>query len=55
MQNDHDLIEEYQNGKISAYNELVKNHLSKIIGFFFNSTGDRMVAEDVAHAQSGLT
>ena len=48
MQNDHDLIKEYQNGKISSYNQLVKNHLSKTIGFFFNITGDRMLAEDLA-------
>ena len=48
MQNDHDLIKEYQNGNISAYDQLVKNHLSNTIGFFFNITGDRMAAEDLA-------
>ena len=48
MQNDHDLIKEYQNGNISAYDQLVKNHLSNTIGFFFNITGDRMDAEDLA-------
>ena len=48
MQNDHDLIKEYQNGNISAYDQLVKNHLSNTVGFFFNITGDRMVAEDLA-------
>ena len=48
MQNDHDLIKEYQNGKISAYDQLIKNHLSNTVGFFFNITGDRMVAEDLA-------
>ena len=48
MQNDNDLIKEYQNGNISAYDQLVKNHLSNTIGFFFNITGDRMAAEDLA-------
>ena len=48
MQNDHDLIKEYQNGNISAYDKLIKNHLSNTVGFFFNITGDRMVAEDLA-------
>ena len=48
MQNDHDLIKEYQNGDISAYNQLVKNHLSNTVGFFFNITGNRMAAEDLA-------
>ena len=48
MQNDHDLIKEYQNGNISAYDQLIKNHLSNTVGFFFNITGDRMVAEDLA-------
>ena len=48
MQNDHDLIKEYQNGNISAYDQLIKNHLSNTVGFFFNITGDRMVAEALA-------
>ena len=48
MQNDHDLIKKYQNGNISAYDQLIKNHLSNTVGFFFNITGDRMAAEDLA-------
>ena len=48
MQNDHELIKKYQNGDLSAYDELVKGHLSNTIGFFFKITGNRMAAEDLA-------
>ena len=48
MQNDHDLIHQYQNGNRSAYDEIVRRHLSNTIGFFYTITGDRMAAEDLA-------
>lgn len=48
MQNDHELIREYQNGNKSAYDEIVKRHLSNTVGFFFNITGNQMVSEDLA-------
>ena len=48
MQNDHELIKEYQNGNRSAFDKIVRNHLSKTIGFFFTITGDKMAAEDLA-------
>ena len=48
MQNDHELIKEYQDGDRSAFEKIVRRHLSNTIGFFFNITGDRMAAEDLA-------
>ena len=48
MQSEHELIKKYQDGDVSAYNQLVKKHLSNTVGFFFNITGDRMSAEDLA-------
>ena len=48
MQNDHDLIHQYQNGNRSAYDEIVRRHLSNTIGFFYTITRDRMAAEDLA-------
>ena len=48
MQNDHELIKKYQNGDPSAYDKLVKDHLSNTIGFFFNIIGNRMASENLA-------
>ena len=48
MQNDYELIKEYQNGDRSAFDKIVRNHLSNTIGFFFTITRDRMVSEDLA-------
>ena len=48
MQNDHELIKEYQDGDRSAFDKIVRRHLSNTIGFFFNITGDRMASEDLA-------
>ena len=48
MQNDHDLIHQYQNGNRAAYDEIVRRHISNTIGFFYTITGDRMAAEDLA-------
>ena len=48
MEIDHKLIKDYQDGDKSAFDSIVKRHLSNTIGFFFNITGDRMVSEDLA-------
>ena len=49
MQNDHDLIRQYQEeGSSAAFDLLVKRHLSNSIGFFFNITRDQMASEDLA-------
>ena len=48
MQNDQELIKEYQNGDRSAFDKIVRKHLSNTIGFFFTITQDRMVSEDLA-------
>ena len=48
MQNDHDLIKQFQNGNQLSFEELVRKHLSSTIGFFFNITGDKMLSEDLS-------
>ena len=48
MQNDQELIKEYQNGDRSAFEKIVRRHLSNTIGFFYTITQDRMVSEDLA-------
>ena len=48
MQNDQELIKEYQSGNRSAFDKIVRRHLSNTIGFFYTITQDRMVSEDLA-------
>jgi len=48
MQNDQELIKEYQSGDRSAFDKIVRRHLSNTIGFFYTITQDRMVSEDLA-------
>ena len=48
MQNDQELIKEYQDGDRSAFDKIVRRHLSNTIGFFYTITQDRMVSEDLA-------
>ena len=48
MQNDHKLIKQFQAGKQSAYDELVKRHLQTTYLFFLKFTKDPMDAEDLA-------
>ena len=48
MQNDQELIKEYQNGDRSAFDKIVRRHLSNTIGFFYTITQDRLVSEDLA-------
>ena len=48
MQNDHELIQQFQRGQEGAFDELVKRHLPTVFGFFFNVTRDEMAAEDLS-------
>lgn len=48
MQTDHDLIRNYQKGDSSAFDEIVRRHLSNTVGFFYNITYDQMASEDLA-------
>ena len=48
MQNDHELIQDYQDGNLSAFDEIVRRHLSNTIGVFFNISRDQMASEDLA-------
>ena len=48
MQNAHELIQDYQNGNLSAFDEIVRRHLSNTIGFFYNITRDQMASEALA-------
>ena len=48
MENDHELIKLFQNGNQTAYDRLVRRHLSNTVGFLYTITGDKMVAEDLA-------
>ena len=48
MENDHELIKQFQAGKQSAYDVLVKRHLQSTYLFFLKFTKDPMDAEDLA-------
>jgi len=48
MQNDHELIKDYQSGNRKAFDNIVKKYLSDTIGFFYMITGNRMASEDLA-------
>jgi RNA polymerase sigma-70 factor (ECF subfamily) len=48
MENDHELIKQFQAGKQSAYDGLVKRHLQTTYLFFLKFTKDPMDAEDLA-------
>ena len=48
MQNDHELIKQFQEGKQSSYDELVRRHLQTTYLFFLKFTKDPMDAEDLA-------
>ena len=48
MQNDHELIKQFQEGNQSAYDELVRRHLQTTYQFFLKFTKDPMDAEDLA-------
>ena len=48
MQNDYELIKQFQEGNQSAYDELVKRHLQNTYQFFLKFTKDPMDAEDLS-------
>lgn len=48
MKNDNELIEQYQNGSVAAFDELVRRHLDEVYGFFIKFTNNPMDAEDLA-------
>lgn len=48
MNSDHELIQLFQNGDFSAFDELVAKHLRETHNFFCRITGDVQEAEDLA-------
>ena len=48
MKNDNELIQQYQNGSITAFDDLVRRHLDEVYTFFIKITNDPMDAEDLA-------
>ena len=40
MKSDNELIKDYQNGEIEAFNELVKKHLNMTYNYFLSITQD---------------
>jgi len=48
MKKDNELILEYQNGSITAYDELVRRHLDGTYNFFLKIAQDAMDAEDLS-------
>ncbi len=48
MKNNNELIKQYQNGSIAAFDELVRRHLDEVFRFFIKLTNDPMDAEDLA-------
>jgi len=50
MKTDHELIQQFQNGDNSAFDELVKRHLDPVFQFFVRITIDEMEAEDLSQS-----
>ncbi len=48
MKNDNELIKQYQNGSVAAFDELVRRYLDEVYRFFIKFTNDQMDAEDLA-------
>lgn len=48
MKTDHELIKAFQNGNQIAFEELVRRHLPRVLGFFCKFTQDEMAADDLA-------
>ncbi len=48
MKNDYELIQQFQKGSQSAFDELVKRHLDQTFRFFMQITRNPMEAEDLA-------
>jgi RNA polymerase sigma-70 factor (ECF subfamily) len=47
MKSDNELIKDYQNGEIEAFNELVKKHLNMTYNYFLSITQDRVESDDL--------
>jgi len=50
MKTDNEIIQLFQQGNQSAFDELVKRHLDSVYRFFLKITGDEMDAEDLAQS-----
>lgn len=50
MKTDNEIIQLFQQGNQSAFDELVKRHLDSVYRFFLRITGDEMDAEDLAQS-----
>jgi RNA polymerase sigma-70 factor (ECF subfamily) len=48
MNNDNELIQQYQIGNNAAFDDLVRRYLDEVYNFFINITNDPMDAEDLA-------
>ena len=48
MLDDNELIQKFQNGDEKAFDQLVRNNLNNVFGFFMKITRDEMSAEDLA-------
>ena len=48
MLDDNELIQKFQNGDEKAFDQLVRNNLNNVFGFFMKVTSDEMSAEDLA-------
>ena len=47
MLDDNELIQKFQNGDEKAFDQLVRNNLNDVFGFFMKVTRDEMSAEDL--------
>ena len=47
MLDDNELIQKFQNGDGKAFDQLVRNNLNNVFGFFMKVTRDEMSAEDL--------
>ena len=47
MLDDNELIQKFQNGDEKAFDQLVRNNLNNVFGFFMKITRDEMSAEDL--------
>ena len=47
MFDDNELIQKFQNGDEKAFDQLVRNNLNNVFGFFMKVTRDEMSAEDL--------
>ena len=45
MLDDNELIQKFQNGDEKAFDQLVRNNLNNVFGFFMKVTRDEMSAE----------